>query len=209
MSNAKEPIADRFRGYLPVVVDLETGGFNAATDALLEFAAVILDMDDKGRLVPFEKHFFNVDPFPGANIEAASLEFTGIDPDNPLRNAVPEEEALSEIFRAVRQRIRDTGCQRAIMVAHNASFDHGFLKAAAERCNIKRDPFHPFSTFDTATLCGLAFGQTVLARACGVAGISFDANQAHSAIYDCDKTARIFCQIVNRWEDLGGLNYLA
>jgi DNA polymerase III, alpha subunit (gram-positive type) len=141
LSNAKEPIADRFRGYLPVVVDLETGGFNAATDALLEFAAVILDMDDKGRLVPFEKHFFNVDPFPGANIEAASLEFTGIDPDNPLRNAVPEEEALSEIFRAVRQRIRDTGCQRAIMVAHNASFDHGFLKAAAERCNIKRDHF--------------------------------------------------------------------
>ncbi len=207
MNNSKSPIAFRFRGYLPVVMDLETGGFNAKTDALLELAAVIIEMDDDGLLVPGEKFFFNVDPFEGANVEQASLDFTGIDPDNPLRMAVPEQKALSETFRGVRKRIRETGCQRAIIVAHNAAFDQGFLNEAADRCSIKRNPFHPFSCFDTATLCGLAFGQTVLARACKAADISFDSNKAHSALYDCDKTAEMFCHIVNRWKSLGGLDF--
>jgi ribonuclease T len=200
----KKPIAYRFRGYLPVAVDLETGGFNAKTDALLEIAAIPIQMNDSGLMVPGEKHFFNVEPFEGANIEQSSLDFTGIDPENPLRMAVPEEHALGDTFRAIRKEVRDTGCQRAIVVAHNASFDLGFLNEATSRCDIKRNPFHPFSTFDTATLCGLAFGQTVLARACAAAGIAFDSEEAHSALYDCEKTAEIFCFIVNRWKQLGG-----
>lgn len=201
----KLPIAHRFRGFLPVVLDLETGGFNAKTDAMLESAIVILEMNDDGFLVPGERVFFNIDPFEGANIEQSALEFTGIDPNHPFRMAVPEKEALTETFKAVRAEVRRTGCTRAIIVAHNASFDQGFLNAAVERCGIKRNPFHPFSAFDTATLCGLAFGQTVLARACQVAGIDFDSEEAHSAKYDCDKTAEIFCHIVNRWRQLGGL----
>lgn len=204
MSQPKAPIAHRFRGYLPVVVDLETGGFNSATDALLEFAAVIIEMDEDGFLLPGEKISYNVEPFEGANIEQSSLDFTGIDPTNPLRGALPEADVLPEAFRAIRKEIRDTGCHRAVMVAHNASFDLGFLMSAAARCEIKRNPFHPFSSFDTATLCGLAFGQTVLAKACAAADIPFDAGEAHSAIYDCEKTADVFCHIVNRWRDLGG-----
>ena len=205
MSEEKLPIANRFRGFLPVVLDLETGGFNPETDALLESAIVILEMDDDGYLVPGERVFFNIEPFPGANIEPSALEFTGIDPDHPFRMAVPEKQALSESFKAIRSEIKRTGCNRAIIVAHNASFDQAFLNAASARCNIKRNPFHPFSSFDTATLCGLAFGQTVLSRACEVAGIRFSNEEAHSAKYDCDKTAELFCQIVNRWKDLGGL----
>ena len=207
MNEQKAPIASRFRGYLPVVVDVETGGFNSQTDALLECAAVIITMNDGGIVEPGEKFFYNIDPFEGANIEQASLEFTGIDPTNPLRMAVTEMKAMSHIFKAIRAEIRQAGCSRAIMVAHNASFDHGFVNAAAERCNIKRNPFHPFSSFDTATLCGLAFGQTVLARACAVAGIDFNPDEAHSAEYDCDKTADIFCHIVNKWNHLGGYNF--
>ncbi len=202
MSEDKLPIAYRFRGYLPVVVDVETGGFNNETDALLEFAAVIIKMDDNGVLVPGKRFFHNIEPFPGANIEQSSLEFTGIDPYNPLRMAVQEIEAISEIFKAIRTEIRTTGCNRAIMVAHNATFDHGFVNAAAERCNIKRNPFHPFSTFDTVSLGGLAYGQTVLARACAAADIEFNTDEAHSARYDCDKTAEIFCKIVNTWRKL-------
>ncbi|MBL6692029.1 MAG: ribonuclease T [Pseudomonadales bacterium] len=201
----KLPIAHRFRGFLPVVLDLETGGFNSKTDALLESAIVILEMNDDGFLVPGERVFFNIEPFEGANIEQSALEFTGIDPNHPFRMAVPEKEALIETFRAVRAEVRRTGCNRAIIVAHNASFDQGFLNQAVERCSIKRNPFHPFSAFDTATLCGLAFGQTVLARACQAAGIEFDSEEAHSAKYDCDKTAEVFCHIVNRWRQLGGL----
>lgn len=205
MSDQKQPIAYRFRGYLPVAVDVETGGFNSSTDALLEVAAVIIEMNDDGILVPGEKQFFNVEPFEGANIEQASLDFTGIDPSNPLRMAVEEKQAMAQVFRAVRKQIRETGCQRAILVAHNAAFDLGFVNEAANRCDLKRNPFHPFSAFDTATLCGLAFGQTVLARACQAAGIDFNANEAHAALYDCEKTAEVFCYIVNRWKQLGGL----
>ncbi len=204
MSEDKLPIAYRFRGYLPVVVDVETGGFNSETDALLELAAVIITMDDNGLLVPGGRFFYNVDPFPGANIEQSSLEFTGIDPTNPLRMAVPESKALTEVFKAIRTELKHTGCNRAIMVAHNSSFDHGFVNKAAMRSEIKRNPFHPFSTFDTVGLCGLAYGQTVLARACAAAGIAFSSEEAHSAEYDCDKTAEIFCAIANRWRKLEG-----
>ena len=205
MSETKLPIAHRFRGYLPVVLDLETGGFNSQTDALLESAIVILRMNDEGNLVPGDRLFFNIEPFDGANIEQSALDFTGIDPDHPFRMAVPEKQALAESFKAIRAEMKRTGCNRAVLVAHNASFDQAFINAASERCNIKRNPFHPFSSFDTATLCGLAFGQTVLSRACEAADIEFDTDEAHSAKYDCDKTAELFCFIVNRWRELGGL----
>ena len=195
-------MSNRFRGYLPVVLDVETGGFNPGTDALLESAIAIVQMNDSGFLELGETLSFNIKPFQGANIEDAALQFTGIDPDHPFRYAIDEKEALEKMFSKVRKEIKRTGCHRAIVVAHNASFDHSFLCRAAERCEIKRNPFHPFSTFDTATLAGLAYGQTVLARACEAAGISFNNDEAHSAAYDCNKTAELFCQIVNKWERL-------
>ena len=195
-------MSKRFRGYLPVVLDVETGGFNPGTDALLESAIAIIQMNDSGFLELGETLSFNIKPFQGANIEDAALQFTGIDPDHPFRFAIDEKEALEKMFSKVRKEIKRTGCHRAIVVAHNASFDHSFLCRAAERCEIKRNPFHPFSTFDTATLAGLAYGQTVLARACEAAGISFNNDEAHSAAYDCNKTAELFCQIVNQWKRL-------
>lgn len=200
----KPPMAYRFRGFLPVVVDVETGGFNAATDALLEIAATPILMDEEGMLYPDHTHFFRVEPFAGANVEPAALEFTGIKLDHPLRMAVDEAEALNEIFKHVRKAVKSAGCNRAVLVGHNAFFDLGFLNAAVERTQIKRNPFHPFSCFDTATLGGLAYGQTVLAKACAAADIDFDGKEAHSARYDTEKTAELFCSIVNRWREMGG-----
>ena len=192
-------IADHFRGFLPVVIDVETGGFNKDTDALLEIAAVFLRVEEDGRLVQDDALTLNVEPFEGANIEQAALDFTGIQPFSALRGAVPEREALTTLFRAVRQALRQSDCNRAVLVGHNAHFDHGFMQAAAQRQDLKRNPFHPFSSFDTVTLAGLAYGQTVLARACQAAGIAFDSRAAHSALYDAQKTAELFCAIVNRW----------
>jgi ribonuclease T len=197
-------IHQRFRGFLPVIIDMETGGFSAATDAILEIAGSIVRMDEAGRLRVHETHCYHVAPFEGANIEQSALDFTGIDPYHPFREAISEKEAMGELFRIVRREIRDQGCNRAILVGHNAHFDAGFLNAAVERCDIKRNPFHPFSHFDTATLSGLAFGQTVLAKSCAEAGLDFDASQAHSAAYDAERTAQLFCTIVNRWQELGG-----
>lgn len=196
----------RFRGFLPVVVDVETGGFNSRTDALLELAACIIDMDESGQLVPGDLIMRHVEPFEGANIEDAALEFTGIKPDHPLRMAVPEREALTDVFQPIRRKLRETGCKRAILVGHNPAFDLGFLNAAIERVDYKRSPFHPFSSFDTATLGGLAYGQTVLARAVQAAGLDWNSDEAHSARYDTERTARLFCTIVNRWSELGGLD---
>jgi ribonuclease T len=201
---SKHPLALRFRGFLPVVVDLETGGFNNRTDAILEIAATTLTMDDDGVLRIDETIDFQVDPFPGANLEPAALEFTGIDPSHPDRDAQPEIMVFDELFKFIRGKVKQHNCTRAVLVGHNAHFDLGFLVAGSERCNIKRNPFHPFSVFDTATLAGLAFGHTVLARACQLAGIPFDNALAHSAAYDAEKTALLFCDIVNRWRELGG-----
>ena len=197
-------IAQRFRGFLPVVVDVETGGFNAKTDAMLEIAAVILEMDSQGNLQIKDHYSKNIEPFPGAVVEQAALEFTGIDIYDPERNAEDEGDALREIFQPIRREVSETGCTRAVMVAHNAHFDLGFVNAATERAQIKRNPFHPFSCFDTSSLSGLAYGQTVLAKACQAAKIDFNNQDAHSALYDTTKTAELFCSIVNRWKELGG-----
>ena len=198
-------IVDRFRGFLPVVVDVETGGFNSRKDALLEIAASIIRMDDFGRLFIAETITRNVEPFDGSNIDPKSLEITGIKLDSPLRMALPEKEALQQICQPIRKELRETSCQRAILVGHNSFFDLSFLNAAVQRTDFKRNPFHPFSSFDTATLAGLAFGQTVLSRAVQAAGIDWNESEAHSALYDTEKTAALFCAIVNRWKILTGL----
>ncbi|MDJ0909650.1 MAG: ribonuclease T [Woeseiaceae bacterium] len=195
-------MVDRFRGFLPVVIDVETGGFNCKTDALLEIAAVIVGFDPNGELQREETIRYHVKPFEGANIEEASLAVNGIDPDHPLRPAIDERDALGRVFREVRRAVRENGCNRAVLVGHNAHFDLGFLNEAIARASIKRSPFHPFSCFDTATMCGVAYGQTVLSRAVKAAGFEFDEESAHSAAYDAEITADIFCQIVNRFRPI-------
>jgi ribonuclease T len=194
---ASELCSKRFRGFLPIVIDVETGGFFSRTDALLEIAAVIIEIDTTGRLRRGVTHAFHVKPFEGARLDPASLEVNGIDPWHPLRPAIDESDALQRVFREIRTAIRAHGCRRAILVGHNAAFDLGFLNAAVERTGIKRNPFHPFSCLDTATLAGAALGQTVLARAAQLAGIDFDTREAHSAAYDAERTADLFCQICN------------
>ncbi|MDZ7752419.1 MAG: ribonuclease T [Gammaproteobacteria bacterium] len=196
----KGVVAGRFRGFLPVVVDVETGGFNARTDALLEVAAVIVGPDEEGVWRRQATHACHVEPFSGANIEKAALEFTGIDPYHPFRGAVSEAEALRTVFQPIRAAIKAAGCSRAVLVGHNPAFDLGFINEAVKRTSTKRNPFHPFSSFDTATLGGLAFGQTVLARAVQAAGMEWESGSAHSAIYDAERTADLFCAIVNLWD---------
>lgn len=197
MSSAPDLTARRFRGFLPVVVDVETGGFNSATDALLEVAAVIVVIDPDGRVRRGATHAWHVQPFEGSRMDPASLEVTGIDPHHPLRPAIPERDALQRLFREVRHALRAHLCRRAILVGHNAAFDLGFVNAAVARTGMKRNPFHPFSCFDTATLAGAALGQTVLARATGVLGLDWDQGSAHSAAYDAERTADLFCRICN------------
>lgn len=197
----KNVVSRRFRGFLPVVVDVETGGFDAKRDALLEMAAVLLAWSTDRGWHRSETISHHIEPFAGANLEEASLQFNKIDPYHPFRIAVPEEKALNSVFKCVREAVTEHGCTRAILVGHNPAFDLAFVKAAAQRLKIKKNPFHQFSTFDTAAIAGVALGQTVLSRAVEAAGIDWDPDEAHSAVYDAEKTADLFCLIVNRWDD--------
>jgi ribonuclease T len=199
------PLSKRFRGFYPVVIDLETAGFDPKKNPILELAAVFLKMDEAGLLQIEDRIHFHLNAFQGSVLDAESLEFTGIKPDNPFRFAVEEKEALETLFAKIHEKIKMTKCERAVIVAHNATFDQSFLKASTQRCQLKNDPFHRFTTFDTASLAALAFGQTVLAKAVKAAGIVYDKNSAHSAKYDAEITAALFCEIVNKWQQLGGI----
>jgi len=193
---------DRFRGFMPVVIDCETGGFNSQTDALLEIAGVLLKLDEDGVLRRGATSRYHVQPFPGARLDPASLAVNGIDPHHPLRPALPEGDALGRLFKDVRNAVKESGCTRAILVGHNAAFDLGFVNAAVARAGIKRNPFHPFSCFDTATLAGVAYGQTVLSRAVVAAGLTWEREHAHSAIYDAERTADLFCDVCNQFRPI-------
>lgn len=201
-AGGKTPMNVRFRGFLPVVVDVETGGFNAQTDALLEVAVSIIAMNDDGLLVPEPVISTHVIPFEGANMDPKSMEINGIDPYHPLRAARKETDALGYLFSPIRRAVKQAQCTRAILVGHNAFFDLSFINACVERNGIKRNPFHPFSNFDTVSLCGMALGQTVLARAAQAAQMDWSQAEAHSAVYDTEKTAELFCYVINQWESL-------
>ena len=196
------PLAQRFRGYLPVIVDIETSGFNPKKNALLEIAAVIVEFNSNHDLEITERYTTHVVPFKNAELDAAALKFNGIDPHHPFRMAIDEKDALDMLFKPIRHAVKRNNCTRAILVGHNPAFDIGFLNAAIQRTQIKRSPFHPFSTFDTATLGGLAYHQTVLAKIAQTAGLEWDNDKAHSALYDAEKTAELFCMIINRWRSL-------
>ena len=176
-------MAARFRGFLPVVIDLETGGFDPNTHAILEIAIVQVCFSED-RLVTGARWHQPVAPYEGSVMDPAALKVTGIDPFDPDRGAIDESLALKEMFRLVRSAVKHEHCQRAILVAHNASFDQQFLNQGVARNRVKRNPFHPFSFIDTASLAAVAYGHTVLSEACARAGIAFDADRAHNALYD-------------------------
>lgn len=198
------PIATRFRGFLPVIIDVETGGTNPLTDALLELAAITVKMDDEGLLHPDQTYHYHILPFPGARLNPESMAFNKIDPYHPFRFAVDEAQALKEFFKLIQKECKKKQCQRAVIVGHNAWFDQHFINTAVLRANLSRSPFHPFTSLDTATLGALAYGQTVLSKALAAAQIPFNTDDAHSALYDAECTVKLFCTIVNQWQKMGG-----
>lgn len=205
MDTSENPLGKRFRGYLPVIIDIETSGFNPKKNALLEIAAVIVEFNSHRELEITERYSTHIIPFKNAELDESALKFNGIDPYHPFRMAIDESEALHMIFKPIRHAIKRNQCTRAILVGHNPAFDINFLNTAIQRTQNKRSPFHPFSTFDTATLGGLVYQETVLAKIAKAAGLEWDNEKAHSALYDAEMTAELFCLIVNRWKQMESL----
>jgi len=192
-------LKDRFRKFLPVVVDLETGGFDSKKNAILEIAVQLID-EENLKLVLGESSRFHIKPFAGLDVDKNALEFLNLDLNHPLRIAVEEKFALNEIFKIINKQKNKYECSRAILVGHNAFFDHSFLLEACMRNDIKKSPFHPFSLIDTVSLGALATKQTVLAKICNELDIPYDNKEAHSAAYDAMVTAKVFCKIVNDFD---------
>ena len=192
-------LKDRFRKYLPVVIDLETGGFDPIKNAILEIAITLIE-EQSNQLIVGETIRHHIEPFDGLIVEKESLEFTKINLNHPLRTAVTEKDALTNLFKIINKARTKYECSRAILVGHNAHFDSSFLNEAVKRNNIKRSPFHPFSVLDTVSLGALATNQTVLARVCDKLNINYDSKEAHSAAYDSNVTAEVFCSIVNKYQ---------
>lgn len=194
----KKALNKRFDGYLPLVVDIETTGVNPLQNGLLEIAAVSIRLNEEEQYEPFETFICHVMPFEGAKIDPKAMEITKIDPYHPFRFAIQENEALNQFFEFARKAVTTNRCRRAVLVGHNAHFDLSFIQAAMLRCRIKTSPFHAFTCFDTATLAGFVYGKTVLAKALQSAGITFEREKAHSALYDAEKTAELFCGLLNK-----------
>jgi ribonuclease T len=200
---ARHPLSERFRGFLPIVVDVETAGFDSKKDALLEVAMQTVDLDENELLVPTDSIFEHILPFKGANLDPKALEFNKIDPYHPFRLAKEELEALTSLFAFVSEKVKEFTCNRAVLVGHNSWFDLTFILQACLRTKLEC-PFHSFTSFDTATMSGLIYGHTVLSKALSIAKIPYDSKEAHSAIYDTKCTAKLFCAMVNRYQTLGG-----
>ncbi len=195
----KHSIKKRFDAFLPIVIDVETGGANNQKDALLEIAAFLVEYDDNGKLIVTDKFHTHVTPFEGANLNPEAMKVNRIDPYHPFRFDVDEKEAITGLFEFTREALAKHKCRRAILVGHNAHFDLGFIQAAADRCHLnKNNPYHTYTVFDTATLGGVFVGKTVLAKAVRAAGLRFNQEEAHSAVYDAHITALLFCELLNR-----------
>ena len=119
----------------------------------------------------------------------------------PLYNEIPKEYekvALNQMVSFLQNIQKKSGCNRCVLIGHNSWFDLAFLNAAIARNKIKNNPFHAFTSLDTATLSAAVYGQTVLAEALKCAEIPFDNDSHHSAIYDAEQTAKLFCKIINQ-----------
>ena len=190
-------IRSRFRGFLPIVIDIETGGLNPKTDALLEISVIFLQFK-KDKIFIKDVDHYHIKPAHNTSVFKKSLFFNKIIPNHPFRLALEEEMVLRIIYKKIYGFIRYENCVKAILVGHNSWFDLSFLIAASKRTNIKNIPFHSFTSIDTASLSLLIYGQTVLSQALNAAQIKFDNNKAHSALYDAIKTAQLFCKIINK-----------
>ena len=157
-----------------VVFDLETTGLSSRHDYVIEFGAVVMY---KGS-VKEQKDFFIKPPI---EVTTNIKELTNIS-DEQLANARTFEECKDEILEFVKDRV---------LVAHNASFDYGFLNEELSRLGLDKltNP-----VIDTLDLSRSMFKRRSysLGSICKQYGVDYDEEVAHRANYDADVLAQAF-----------------
>lgn len=161
-----------------VVFDVETTGLSSTYDTIIELAAIkIKDGEEIGR---FER-FCN----PHHPLSAITTELTGIT-DAMVQNAPEVEDVIREFHTFIGD---------AVTVAHNASFDMGFLYAAYRKYDIATTK-HP--TIDTLELSRMLYPTLKSHRLNTLCKrFNIELTQHHRAIYDTEATVQLFLHLIN------------
>lgn len=158
-----------------VVFDIETTGINPQYHTFIEFGAVRIE---HGEIVDRFSSFVN----PERPIPYEIEKLTGIS-DRMVMDADTVEKVLPRFLEF---------CQGAVLVAHNASFDTGFVKKYAKELQLSYD----YTVVDTMTLSHVLLhnlGKYTLDRICKYLGISLENH--HRAIDDAQATAHMFLKL--------------
>lgn len=164
-----------------VVFDLETTGFSAEVDRIIEIGAVKIK---NGEIVDNFSKFVN----PKIPIPFRIEKLTGIN-DSMVMEAEPIEKILPEFLEF---------CGDAVMVAHNAGFDTSFIINNAERLGIKYDP----TIMDTVLLAQFVIPNLhnyKLDTLCKHLAVSLENH--HRAVDDAQATAYIYLKMVKMLEE--------
>ncbi|MGX7195394.1 PolC-type DNA polymerase III [Enterococcus olivae] len=155
-----------------VVFDVETTGLSAVYDTIIELAAVKMH---KGNVEASFDEFID----PGHPLSSTTVNLTGIT-DEMVRGSKSEEEVL-RLFREF--------SEGAILVAHNASFDMGFLNMSYKKYGIPEADNPVIDTLELARYLYpqyKRFGLGVLSKKFGVS-----LEQHHRAIFDAEATGHL------------------
>ena len=166
-----------------VVFDIETTGFSAVNDRIIEIGAVKVE---GGRIVDRYSTFVN----PERPIPFEIEKLTGIH-DGMVEDAEVIEDVLPKFMEF---------CQDCIMVAHNAEFDMSFIRENCRRQGIERK----FTVVDT-----LAMARSMLPDLKNykldtvVEAVGGSLENHHRAVEDAESTADIFVKFVARLKNMG------
>lgn len=186
---AYKPINRDLKEATYVVFDVETTGLSNQYDKIIELAAVKVH---NGEIIDKFERFSN----PHERLSETIINLTHITDD--MLTGAPE---IEEVLKEFKEWVGD-----AIYVAHNASFDMGFIDTGYERLGFGPSTNGVIDTLELSRTINTEYGKhglNFLAKKYGV-----ELTQHHRAIYDTEATAYIFIKMVQQMKELGVTNHL-
>lgn len=161
-----------------VVFDIETTGLSKEKEMITEIGAVkVAD----GKIIDRFSTFVN----PQRPISAEITKLTGIT-DDMVKDAPTIENILPEFLKF---------CEDTVLVAHNASFDTGFIRIAAERAGLGELHHTIVDTLELARALLPELNKHKLDIVCEHLGVTL--NGHHRAVNDAEATAEVFIKFLD------------
>ncbi len=173
-----------------VVFDVETTGLSAIYNDLIQVAASKMY---KGNVIAEFDEFIN----PGHPLSAFTIELTGITDDH-VKNAKPLEQVLQEFQEF---------CKDTVLVAHNATFDVGFMNANYERHGLPKISQPVIDTLEFARNLYPEYKRHGLGPLTKRFGVALEHH--HMANYDAEATGRLLFIFIKEVAEKHGVTDLA